>query len=294
MIEIIILGTACMQPTKERNHIGILLRFGKENLLFDCGENIQRQLRIANIKPTKITRLFISHWHGDHVLGIPGLLNSMGADQSSQTLKIYGPKGTKKYMGYMLKAFLSSQAADYEVVELGPSEKLEFGEFEIEARELSHGVPCLGYAFQEKARRKIKGQYINKIPGILLGKLQKGQAVSYQNKRIGPEEATYLIEGKKVSVIMDTRPCDNFIKLAEKADLLISEATFLQEHKEKAEGYNHLTAEEVGLLANQAQVKRLVLLHFSQRYKDLGEIRKEVKMVFKEAICAEDFMRFKV
>jgi ribonuclease Z len=293
MIEITILGTACMQPTKERNHIGILLSYKNENILFDCGENIQRQLRIAGIKPAKITKLFISHWHGDHVLGIPGLMNSMGADQSSKTLKIYGPKGTKKYIEYMLKAFLSGNVVNHEIFELN-SEKIRFDDFYIESKKLEHGAHCLGYAFIEKDKRRIKPKYIKKIPGLLLGKLQKNTSITHQNKKITPEEATYLIKGKKVSIIMDTRPCNNFIKLAQDADLLISEATFLKEHKEKAEKYQHLTTQEVGLLANQANVKRLVLLHFSQRYKNMGTIRKEAEEVFKDVVCAEDFMKFRV
>lgn len=298
MIEITILGTACMQPTKNRNHIGILLKYQNENLLFDCGENIQRQLRTINFKPAKLTKIFLSHWHGDHVFGLPGLLSSMAADQFDKTLKIYGPVGTKNYFNHMTKAFFNKEAISYEIIEIDPktqkAEVLEFPEFSIEARNLEHQIPCLGYSFIEKDHRKIKPKYIKEIPGVLLGKLQKGQPITHQNKKISPEEATFLIKGKKVSIILDTRPCDNFLKLAQDADLLISEATFLQQHKDKAQEYHHLTAEEVGLLANQAQVKKLVLLHFSQRYKDTKEIRDEIKSVFENAVCAEDFMKFKL
>lgn len=296
MIEIIILGTACMQPTKERNHVGILLSYKNENLLFDCGEGIQRQLRIIDFKPTKITRIFLSHWHGDHVLGLPGLMNSLGADQYGKKLKIYGPKGTKKHISYMLKTFIGKNLIEHEVIEINPKkvQRLEFMDFFIEACPLEHGTPCLGYAFIEKDKRKIKGPYIKKIPGLLLGELQRGKAVVYENKKITPQEATYLVKGKKVAIVMDTRPCNGLLKLAREADLLISEATYLEEHKEKAEEYLHMTAKEAGLLANQAKVKKLVLLHFSPRYKEITEIREEVKEVFKEAVCAEDFMKFRV
>lgn len=298
MIEITILGTACMQPTKERNHVGILLGYKNENILFDCGENTQRQLRIINFKPAKITKIFISHWHGDHVLGLPGLMSTMGADQFAKKLQIYGPKGTKEHIKYMLKAFLSKQIIDYEVIEIAPEKKgiktLEFADFFVEAAQLDHSAPCLGYSFKEKDRRKIVSKYIKTIPGILLGELQRGKTITYQNKKISPEEATYLIKGKKVSIIMDTKPCGNFLKLAEKADLLISEATYLQQHQDKSEEYYHMTAQEVGLLANQAQVKKLVLLHFSPRYKNVKEIEEEAKNVFKNAVCAHDFMRFKL
>lgn len=285
-----------MQPTKKRNHIGILLSYKNENILFDCGENIQRQLRFINFKPTRITKLFISHWHGDHVLGIPGLMSTMGADQFTKKLQIYGPKGTKKYVNYLLRAFLSKKVIEHEIIEINPqkSQILDFPDFFVEACPLEHSAPCLGYSFIEKDRRKIKPKYIEKIPGPLLGKLQGGASVAYQNKKITPKEATYLIQGKKVSFIMDTRPCNNFLKLAKNADLLFSEATFLEQHKEKAEEYYHMTAKEVGLLANQANVKKLILLHFSPRYKDIDIIRDEVKEVFKDVVCAEDFMKFKV
>lgn len=295
MIEITVLGTACMQPTKKRNHIGTLLSYKNENILFDCGENIQRQLRTISFKLTKITKIFISHWHGDHVLGLPGLMNTMGADHFAKKLKIYGPRGTKKRIDHMLKAFLSKRVIEHEIIEIKKCHQtINFPDFSIEAYSLEHGTPCLGYSFLEKDRRRIKPEYIKKIPGPLLGKLQKGMPITHKNKKITPQDATYLIKGKKISFIMDTRPCNNFLKLAQNADILISEATFLDQHKEKAEEYYHMTAKEVGLLANQANVKKLVLLHFSPRYKDIGIIRDEVKEVFKDSICAEDFMKFRV
>lgn len=296
MIELIILGTACMQPTKKRNHIGILLSYQKENILFDCGEGIQRQLRLANFKPAKITKVFLSHWHGDHVLGLPGLMNSMGADQAAGKLQIYGPKGTKRKIEYMMKAFASRKMVEYEVKEIIPKEKeiLTFSDFSIEAWPLEHGLPCLGYGFVEKDKRKIKAIYIKKIPGILLGRLQQGKEVEYQGQKIAPEEATYLVKGKKITVILDTRPCNSLLPLAQEADLLILEATYLEQDKEKAEEYFHMTVKEAAFLANRANAKKLVLLHFSPRYKEMGEIREEAKQYFKEVVCAEDFMRFKV
>lgn len=298
MIKITVLGTACMQPTKDRNHPGILLQYQNENILFECGENIQRQLRKANLKPAKITKVFLSHWHGDHTLGLPGLMFSMGADQTTHTLKIYGPQGTKKKIQYLTKIFPAQHFPNYKVIELNPKpnqiKTIDFPEYSIQVAQLEHNLPCLGYSFIEKDKRRIKPKYIKKIPGLLLGKLQKNQAITHQKKKITPQQATTLVPGKKISVLMDTRPCDNYLKLAQDSDILFSEATFLEQHKDKAEQYYHLTAKESGLLANQAQVKKLILLHFSPRYKDLDEIRKEIQQVFQNAVCAEDFMKFKL
>jgi ribonuclease Z len=296
MIELIVLGTSCMQPTKDRNHPGILLKYKNENILFECGENIQRQLRKAGLKTAKITKIFLSHWHGDHTLGLPGLMFSMAADQTSNKIQIYGPKGTKEKIHYLTKIFPSNHFIEHEIIELNPKkcDKINFQDFTIEVCQLEHKIPCLGYSFIEKDMRKIKPKYVKKIPGPLLGKLQKSITITHQKKKITPEEATYLIKGKKISFIMDTRPCDNFLKLAENSDILFSESTFLDQHKEKAEKYYHMTAKEAGLLANQANVKKLILLHFSPRYKDVGAIRDEAKEVFKDVVCAEDFMRFKL
>ena len=115
MTEITFLGTGCMQPTKYRNHAGILLKYKNENILFDCGEGIQRQMRFASVKPARITKLFISHFHGDHVFGIPGLLSSMGADQTSKRLQIFGPKGTEKYIQNMLIGFAARDIIPYDI-----------------------------------------------------------------------------------------------------------------------------------------------------------------------------------
>src|SRR3989338_6220547 len=129
MIEITFLGTGCMQPTKARNHSGILLTSGGENILLDCGEGIQRQMKIAGIRPAKITRLLITHWHGDHVLGIPGLLSSMGADRigqdEEQVLQIYGPGGSKIYLSNMIKSFAAKDIIPFEVHEVSGEKRMK-------------------------------------------------------------------------------------------------------------------------------------------------------------------------
>ena len=149
MIEIIFLGTSCMQPTKTRNHPSFLLKYKTENILFDCGENVQRQMRIAGIKPAKTTRVLISHWHGDHVFGLAGLLSSMGADQYSQKLYIYGPKGSKKFMEHLVKSFDAKDVIPFEVKEVSSGTFFENDDFKLIAEPLDHTVPCIGFSFQE-------------------------------------------------------------------------------------------------------------------------------------------------
>ncbi len=296
-MQITFLGTACMQPTKERSHPAILISYGSENILMDCGEGTQRQLKIAGIKPAKITRLLISHWHGDHVLGIPGLMQTMEKSEYSKKLHVYGPVGSKEKFDYLLKIFPSKDFIDFELHELGEGVFFESNDFLLEAMKMKHGIETLGYSFIEKDKRKIKTSYVKKLgipDGPLLGKLQSGIPIDWKGRTVSPESATSLVKGIKVTYLADTMQCSNCAKLAENADILISEASFTSEHEDKAEEYMHITAKQAALIANQANAKKLVLTHFSQRYKDTYEILDEAKTYFDNVVLAHDFMKIKL
>ncbi len=297
MIEIIFLGTSCMQPTKERNHSAILLAYKDEGILFDCGEGTQRQLKIAGIKPTKITRICITHWHGDHVLGLPGLLQTMGANEYQGKLRIYGPEGTKKHMKAMLEAFVFDARVDFEVIEVKAGKFYEDKNYALEALPLEHSVLCLGFNFIEKDRRRIDMQKAKKLglpEGPLLGELQDGKSITFKGKKINPDDVTYIVAGKKISFVSDTEVCNNAIKLAKNADLLICESAFASTLEDKAEIAKHLTAKQAGMIANKAEAKQLILTHFSQRYKTTQELEEDAKNVFSNVTCAYDFMKVKI
>ncbi|MBI2665502.1 MBL fold metallo-hydrolase [Candidatus Woesearchaeota archaeon] len=232
-MEIIFLGTSCMQPTKTRNHSGILLNFKGENILMDCGEGTQRQMRFAGIKPSKITRLLITHWHGDHVFGIPGLLSAMGADQFSKKLHIYGPKGTKNYFEHMLKSFAAKGIVDHEIHDISTGIFFENKEFLLEAEQLKHSTICLGYSFKEKTRLRIDVTKAKKwgLEGPILGKIQNGEDVIFKGVKIKVKDVAEEVPGKKISYIADTVPCDGANRLAQNADLLIPEGTHLDDIK---------------------------------------------------------------
>ena len=295
-MEILFLGTSCMQPTKERNHSGILLSYKAEHILLDCGEGIQRQMRLAGEKPAKVTRLLISHWHGDHVFGIAGLMSSMGADQFAKKLYIYGPKGSKAYFAHLWKSFAAKNIIDFELQEVEEGVFFENEDFILEAQKLKHSVPCLGFSFQEKDRRRINIIKANKIglKGPLLGKLQQGEDVIWEGRKIKVEEVTYVVPGKKISYIADTLPCRGANALARDADLLISEGTHLDDIKEKTEKYMHLTVKQAAMIASENNAKKLVVTHLSTRYKSTAEIVQEARSVFDNAVVAEDFMRITV
>jgi len=295
-MKITFLGTSAMVPTKERNHPSILINYDKENILLDCGENTQRQLKFINFSPNKITRLLISHWHGDHILGIPGLIQTLGANNYEKTLEIYGPKNSKLFMKKIINSFLLENKIKYKVHEV-KGKFFENDDFYLEATYLKHSAPCLSFSLIEKNKRKMNLSYLKKFNltrDPLLGELQKGKDIVYNNKKIKAKNATFLIKGKKITYISDTLFNNSCINAAKNADILISEATFANDFKEKAKEYSHLTAAQSALIAKKAKVKQLILTHFSQRYKNIEQLEKEAKKIFKNTIMAKDFMQIEI
>ena len=296
-MEILFLGTSSMVPTKERNHSGILISYKNENILVDCGEGIQRQMKIAGAKITRITKILISHWHGDHVLGIPGLIQSMSASGYGGKLRIYGPQRTRDFMKKMLEVFAFDNRIDIEVNEIKGGKFFENDDFILEAKQLEHNVPTLGYGLTEKNKRRINLNFIKKagVPmGPLLGKLQRGKSIIWKNKKITPENATNIIKGKKITIINDTLPCRNADALAKGSDLVICEATYSSDMEDKSTKYMHMTAAQAAKLAKKSNAKKLVLTHFSARYKDTKDLEKDAKKYFKNVVCAKDFMNIRL
>jgi len=296
-MQLVFLGTSCMTPTKERNHTATLLLYEDEGILVDCGEGTQRQIKMADIKLTKITKILISHWHGDHVLGLPGLIQSLATSDYSKTLEIYGPTGTRQRVEDMMRPYVFYAKLDFKVFDATPGIVLDAEKFYIEAKELEHGILTLGYNFIEKNRRKINLAFIKKIgipEGPILGKLQDGKSVEWKGRKITPEEATHVIQGKKITFISDTVLTKNCYELARDADLLVCEAAYTSGLEEKAIEYKHMTAKQAALIASQSNVKKAILTHFSARYKDLAEIEDDAKSVFPNVSCAFDLMKIKL
>jgi len=296
-MEIVFLGTSSMVPTKERNQVGILLRFGSQGILFDCGEGIQRQLKIAGIKITSITKIFISHWHGDHVLGLPGLVQTLSASGNGRVLEIYGPEGTKKKMNHLFSAFDFDREIEIVVNEVIPGKIIDRKTFYIEARELDHPIKNLGYRFVENDRRKINMQKLRSlgiVGGPMIGKLQDGQSITHKGKKILPGDVSSIIQGKIVTFITDTRLCDSCFSLAQGADILICESTYHSTLQEKAEEFGHMTSRDAGELAAASGVGKLFLIHFSARYKTTIKLEDDAKKKFHFVVAAHDFLKINV
>ncbi|MCM2324967.1 MAG: ribonuclease Z [Candidatus Woesearchaeota archaeon] len=295
-MEIVFLGTSCMVPTKERNHQGIFLFHDGEGILVDCGEGIQRQMKIADIKPTKVSIILITHWHGDHVLGLPGLLQTMNSNEYDKKLQIFGPRGTQKHFEDMFNAFSFKIEFEHSITEISNVD-LDFKVFGVEAKELEHGVPCLGYSIKEHDKRRIKPAAVKKLgipDGPLLGELQAGRNIEWKGKKVTIEDATFVVKGKKVAVVLDTILCNNVNALSKDADMLICEASYTSDLEKKAEEYKHMTAKQAGLVASNNNVKELILTHLSQRYKSPEETLQDAKLVFENVRVAFDFMKVKI
>jgi ribonuclease Z len=296
------LGTSSMVPTKERNVQSLLLEYNGELILVDCGEGTQRQMNIAGHSRAKVRKVLITHWHGDHVGGLIGLIQTIFNSEYQYTLHIYGPKGSKERVEHLRKTVDFENPVDIEVHELNPGkgEILTFyeqEEYALECVAMRHGTPTIAYAFVEKAKRRVDMKTAEKLglkSGPLVGKLQRGETVTFKGEEIKPEDVCFLRAGKKAAFIPDTSLTDAITLLAEGADLMVCEATYGSEHEEKAREHKHLTAAQAGLLAQQAGVTKLILTHFSQRYKSVATLLDEAKVHFPHTEAAFDFMKVKI
>lgn len=296
-IKITFLGTSDSVPTAERNHTSILLNHEKENILIDCGEGTQRQFRKAGLNPCKITKILITHWHGDHVLGISGLLQTLSFSGYNRKLLIYGPKGTKNFMKKLLDTFVFRSEHPIEVKEVS-GKFLEDKDFFIESKAMAHGTPCNAYSFVKKGQIKIDKKKLEKLKipsSSLLKKLKEGKDIIYAGKKYKAKDLTFREGDKKISFILDTSLNDSIVPFAKNSDLLVCEATFDSGMTKKAKEYHHLTSSQAAKIAKEANVKKLVLTHLSQRYaKNQDKILKEARRIFKNSFLARDLESFKI
>ena len=297
MKEVIFLGTSSMAPTKERNHPSFVIRYGKELILFDCGEGTQRQLKYAKLSSNKISRIFISHWHGDHVLGLPGLLQTLAANNYNGKLEIFGPETTIKRINKLIEIFPFEREFTMNILEIKKDGLIyENEKYSIFAREVEHSVKCFGFKFVEKDKINLDKKLLKKFglkEGPYLQELKKGRNIRINGKTIKPTDVGRVIPGKKIGYIADTAICDNAYLIAQNTDILICEATFDQDLEEKARNRLHLTCKDAALIASQANAKKLVLFHFSQRYDDVSNLIEHAKEIFPNTVGAYDFMKIK-
>ncbi|MFQ6088395.1 MAG: ribonuclease Z [Candidatus Methanofastidiosia archaeon] len=292
-MKLIFLGTAASKPTLSRNLTAIALQFEGEVILFDCGEGTQRQM-LRRVSPSKISNIFISHFHGDHYLGLGGLLHTLSLNKREKPLNIFGPENTKNFLQSLFSSGYFGINFKVRLRELGNT-KLEFEKYFIHSFKVEHGVPTLGYLFSEKDKRgkflKNKAESLG-IKGRMFKELEIKGRIEVEGREVLLEDVTgKMRKGKKIVYSSDTKPCKALENFAKDADVLIHEATFMSE--EEREGTFHTTVKEACELAGRCNVGKLVLTHFSQRYSQ-EEISKEAKRYFENVIVAEDFLELEI
>lgn len=294
-MEIIFLGTSSAVPTLERNHPSIALRAFAEVMLFDCGEGTQRQLIEAKISPMKITKIFISHFHGDHILGLGGLIQSLGFRGREKDLDIYGPKGLHKIINAISSFGYFQINYNLNIHEIQDGTVIETEDYVVECAKVEHNIPSYAYSIREKKKPlflREKAEELGIPPGPLYGKLHNGEEVEFEGRIIKPEQVLgEAKKGKKISYSGDTRPCEAMIRLARDSDILIHESTYEAEDYQRAVDNAHSTSVEAAEIAKEAEVKELVLTHISTIYTSDENIKSEAQKVFKNTKVARDYMK---
>jgi len=300
MIEITFLGTVSGIPSKERNHPAIVLEYygkKKDTLLFDCGEGTQKQLMLSGISFMDIDRIFITHWHADHFAGLIGLIQTMSLEGRKRKLKIFGPEAEKFVsnivdLGYFgLRFPVEAINVRFEGNEMSLIEEEE--EWQVFSIPVLHTVPSVAYCFKEKDKWSIDPKKLKELKlkrGRWLEKLKEAKVWKYKGKEIKIEDVANLKKGLKVVYSGDTLPCENILKISDSADLLIHDATFLEEEEGKA----HADVKQAAKIARSANVKQLILTHISRRYQVPEELEREAKKIFPNTKVAYDFMKIKL
>jgi ribonuclease Z len=295
--ELILLGTASQVPTRHRNHNGYLLLWDGTGLLFDPGEGTQRQMTTFGLRAHQIHRICVTHFHGDHCLGLPGILQRMSLDLVPHEVSVHYPASGQRFFDRLRYASIYHEQAQIRptphdtdgVVAVTPA-------FTLSVARLDHRTEATGYRLQEPdgwtmhpellAERGLRGPVIGEI-------LRNGSAV-VDGVTITREEVASPRRGQSVAVVMDTRRCQAAIELARGVDLLVCESTYLDEHAREAHDHGHLTAKQAATIAMQAGARRLLLTHFSQRYPDTRAFLAEAKAVHPDVVVAEDGLRVAV
>ncbi len=297
-MEITFLGTASAIPSKDRNHTSIAVKAFGEVFLFDCGESTQRQLNYTNISPMKITKIFISHMHGDHILGLPGLIQSMGFRGRENPLTIYGPKGLLKIKDCIFNNGFNPVKFEVNLVEIEEGTVVETEDYIIKSLKTEHNLLNYSYAIEEKKMPRFireKAIALGVKEGPDFGKLHKGESVEVDGKIINPEDVLGPArKGRKLTYSGDSKPCEAMIQLSKNSTLLIHEATFLEEDIDKAYENCHSTAIQAASIGRDAGVDNLILTHFSNRYTNLKPFKKEASEIFPDVEIAYDFMNVEI
>ena len=297
-MSVVFLGTSSARPTLKRNTASVAVSWGPDTVLFDCGEGTQTQLLRSTVRPSRLRAVCITHFHGDHINGLPGLLGTMGLNGHEEPVTVAGPVGLDSYFATLRRLSILRPSFPVQVVRNTDDVVFETPHWRIRTCGLEHRGPTRGYLFEE---RDLPGRFqlerareLGIPPGALYGQLQKGHAVTLEDGRtIEPHEVMGgARRGRRVAYISDTRPTAEVIDFVAGADLLIHEATYTHDFAAEAHARGHSTARQAAQVALAAGVGRLVLTHFSTKYLSTAPLVEEARDVFPETSAARDLAEY--
>ena len=295
--ELVVLGTASQAPTRYRNHNGYLLRWDTEAILFDPGEGTQRQMVLAGVSAPSITRICITHFHGDHCLGLPGVIQRMSLDRVERPVGVYFPASGQPWFERLRTAAIFDDRTPLAVHPVAGAGVAAAGPpLTLRAAPLDHGADTLGWRVEEPDGRRMVPERLAAagVAGPDVGRLQREGELRVGGRRVTVEEVSEHRPGQAVAFIMDTRMCDAARELAAGADLVVCESTFVTGEEALAESYGHLTAAQAARLAADAGARRLVLTHFSQRHPDEETFLADARPWFGDVVAARDLQLVRV
>ncbi len=295
MPEILFLGTSAAVPSKVRSTSCIALRSGPDILLLDCGEGAQRQLMLSPFSFMKIRAILITHLHGDHVFGLPGLLQTMSLSDRKDPLLVCGPKGTAAALDAMMSVTEGETQYEVEVREVSGGEEIPVAGMTVVPYATDHGIASVGYVVKDKARPgKIdaaKAKSLGISEGREMALLKSGQAV----RGVKPSDVVSPpIEGYRIAYSGDTRPCGTENEAVRGVDVLIHESTYMDKESQQAADHFHSTAAQAARIASDAKAGFLILTHLSNRYEDHDKVLAEAKETFENTFVADDMHRYEL
>lgn len=294
--ELVVLGTASQAPTRLRNHNGYLLRWDGHGLLFDPGEGTQRQMLLAGVASSAVTRICLTHFHGDHCLGVPGVVQRLALDRVTHPVHAHYPASGAHWFERLRHATPFRDELDlreHPITDEGPIADDPV----LEVRRLDHRIEAFGYRLVEPDGRRMVPELLARagVSGPAVGELQRAGSLRVGGRTVRLVDVSVPRAGQKAAFVMDTRLCDGVVALAEGVDLLVIESTFLDEDHALAHEYGHLTAGQAGAIAAAGGVRTLVLTHFSQRYRDPARFGEQAAAAFDgEVVVAADLLRVPV
>ncbi|MBI1917078.1 MAG: ribonuclease Z [Planctomycetes bacterium] len=297
--QVVFLGTASQVPTRSRSHNALMLLWDDLGILFDPGEGTQRQMTLAGLSASQITHIAITHFHGDHCLGLAGIIQRLSLDGVPHPVEVVYPASGQVYFERLRRASIFHDRAT-----LVPRPVRGEGEIAVTRRDdvrlfacpLEHGVDCYGYRLQEDDGRRMLPERLEAagVRGPAIGELIRQGTITVEGRTVSLNEVSEPKPGQSFAVVMDTRPCAGASRLALGADLLVCESTYLSSEAREAHVYCHMTAEQAAQLASAGGVRRLVLTHFSQRYLSLEPFAVEASAIHDDVVVAEDLARVAV